>query len=42
MEGLKDDATTKEDIKAALMEFNVEVDSEFTEFQKGHYAKFGE
>ena len=42
MEGLKDDATTKEDIKAAFMEFNVEVDFEFTEFQKGHYAKFGE
>ena len=42
MEGLKDD-TTKEDIKAALMDqFNVEVDFDFVEFKKGHYVRFGE
>ena len=42
MEGLKDD-TTKEDIKAALMDqFNVQVDFDFMEFKKGHYVRFGE
>ena len=42
MEGLKDD-TTKEDIKAALMDqFNVEVDFDFVfmKFRKGHYEKY--
>ena len=40
MEGLKDD-TTKEDIKAALMDqFNVEVDFVFLKFKKGLQEKY--